>query len=244
VADEILVERHDGVVVARLNRPDVRNALDTALCNSLRAVLDDAAADGDTSVLVLGSTDSSCFSAGMDTKEGLEPGASTLDVLLGLQWALETFPKPLVGTLGGYVIGGGAELALSADIRIGSPSTVFGFPATGYGLVQGSWHLVDAVGTSRALELVLTSRRMGAEESVRVGLLHEVHDDPDSRGVELASELVGRSDVAMQESKRMIRAAWGRPQRERFVEEQLVNERLMAAGEVRARMSRGEGRRA
>jgi enoyl-CoA hydratase/carnithine racemase len=178
----------------------------------------------------------------MDTKEALQPGARTLETLLEIQWALETFPKPVVGMLGGYVIGGGAELALSVDVRVGSPSTVFGFPGTGYGLAQGSWHLVDVVGKSRALELVLTGRRAAAAECLELGLLHEVDDDPDTRGRELAGELAERSDAAMQEAKRMIVAAWGRPQRERFEEEQMVNERLMAAGEVAERMGRG-GRR-
>jgi enoyl-CoA hydratase/carnithine racemase len=239
-AAELVVERGERVVVALLNRPHVRNALDTALCESLRAVLDESAADADVSVLAIGSTQASCFSAGMDTKEALQPAARTLDTLLALQWELETYPKPVVGMLGGYVIGGGAELALSMDVRIGSQSTVFGFPGTGYGLAQGSWHLVDVVGKSRALELVLTGRRPNAQESLELGLLHELADDPDSRGRALAASLAGRSDVAMREAKRMIVAAWGRPQRERFDEERLVNERLVAS-EMSARMGGGGG---
>jgi enoyl-CoA hydratase len=238
MADEVLTERRGRVLVARLNRPHVRNALDIALCGLLRGVLDEAAADPDVSVLALGTTEPSCFSAGMDTKEALQPGASTLEVLLDLQWALETFPKPLIGMLGGYTIGGGAELALSADIRIGSPATVMGFPGTGYGLAQGSWHLVDVVGKSRALELVLTGRRVGAEECLELGLLHECHEDADARGLELAAQLSERSDAAMQEAKRMIVGAWGKLQRERFDEERMVNDRLMAAGEVGERMGR------
>jgi enoyl-CoA hydratase/carnithine racemase len=243
-AGGVEAEREGRVLVARLDRPLARNALDTALCKRLHQLLDEAAADSGISVLALGSTDPACFSAGMDTKEALEPGARTLEVLLAVQWALETFPKPVVGMLGGYVIGGGAELALSLDIRIGSPSSVFAFPGTGYGLAQGSWHLVDVVGKSRALELVLTGRRPLADECLELGLLHELHDDPDARGREVAAELAERSDAAMQEAKRMIVAAWSRPQRERFEEEQRVNERLMAAGEVGARMVRGGGRKA
>ena len=237
---ELVVEQGERVVVALLNRPHVRNALNTALCETLRAVLDESAADDDVSVLAIGSTQASCFSAGMDTKEALLPGARTLDTLLALQWELETYPKPVVGMLGGYVIGGGAELALSMDVRIGSQSTVFGFPGTGYGLAQGSWHLVDVVGKSRALELVLTGRRPDVQESLELGLLHELADDPDSRGRALAASLARRSDVAMREAKRMIVAAWGRPQRERFDEERLVNKRLVAS-EMSARMGGGGG---
>jgi len=207
-----------------------------ALCEALRDALVEARTDPGVSVFVLGSTDSSCFSAGMDTKEALRPEATTMDVLLDVQWALESFPKPFVAIVGGHVIGGGAELALSADIRIGSPSTVFRFPGTGYGLAQGSWHLADAIGQSWARELVLTGRPVGAEECLRLGLLHEIHDDPEPPGLALARAVAERSDVAIQESKRMIMAAAGRPQRERFEEEQWVNARFMAEGEVGARI--------
>lgn len=225
----------------RLNRPRVRNALDTALLRALDAVLADAAADPDVSVLVLGSTDRAVFSAGMDTTESRTPGAATLDVLLDVQWALESFPKPLVGILGGFVIGGGAEVALSADVRIGSPSTVFRFPGTGYGLVQGSWHLVDIVGVSWARQLVLTGRPVAADECVRLGLLHEVHDDPDTAGLAVAHDLAQRSDAAMQASKRLILEAAGKSLRRRFDDERDVNSRLMAGDEVARRMSRRPG---
>jgi enoyl-CoA hydratase/carnithine racemase len=116
------------------------------MLESLRGILDDSAEDPSVSVFVLGSTDPACFSAGMDTKEAFAPAAKTIEVLLDVQWALEAYPKPMVAILGGHVIGGGAEVALSADVRIGSPGTHFRFPGTGYGIAQGSWHLVDAVG--------------------------------------------------------------------------------------------------
>lgn len=161
-----------------------------------------------------------------------------MEVLLRVQWALECFPKPLIGILPGHVIGGGAELALSADIRIGSASTTFRFPGTGYGLAQGSWHLLDAVGASWARQIVLTGRTVEAEECLRLGLLHEIVDDPDQRGLDIARELAERSDVAMQESKRMILTGAGKSLKERFHEEHKVNINSMARGDAAHRLAK------
>lgn len=238
IADEVITEREDRILIARLNRPLARNALNTALLVRLRDVLTEAATDDGVSVLVLGSTSVSAFSAGMDTKEALAPGASTLDLLLEVQWAVESFPKPLVGVFAGYVIGGGAEVALSADIRIGSSSTVFSFPGTGYGLAQGSWHLPDVVGSSRARELVLSGRRVDAQECLRLGLLHEIDEDSEGRSLARARDLVHRSDSAMQTSKRLILAADAKSRRQRFEDEQSANRSLMATEGVEQRMNR------
>ncbi len=238
MAEPVVTEREGRVLIARLNRPRVRNALDTGLLRALSAVLAEAAEDPQVSVLVLGSTDRAGFSAGMDTTESRTPGAATLDVLLEVQWALESFPKPLVAILEGFVIGGGAEVALSADVRIGSPSTVFRFPGTGYGLVQGSWHLVDVVGVSWARHIVLTGRLIAAEECLRLGLLHEIHDDAETAGLAAALALAERSGAAMRGSKRLILEAAGKSLRQRFDDERDVNAQLMASDEVARRMSR------
>jgi len=238
MSDEVVVDRDGRVLIARLNRPRVRNALDTALLQVLDAVLTDAAKNPEVAVLMLGSTDPAAFSAGMDTTESRTPGARTLDVLLEVQWGLESFAKPVVAGLDGFVIGGGAELALSADVRIGSPSTVFRFPGTGYGLVQGSWHLVDAVGVSWARQLVLTGRAVAAGECVQLGLLHELHEDPDAAAVAAAHALAARSDVAMRESKRLILESSTKSLRQRFDDERAANQELVGREDVARRMSR------
>lgn len=203
-------------------------------------MLAETADDSGISVLVLSSTDPSCFSAGMDTVEALGPGSRTVDVLLELQWALETYPKPMIAVLRGHVIGGGAELAMSADIRIGCSLTTMRFPGTAYGIAQGSWHLVDAVGASWARQIVLTGRSIDAQECLHLGLLHEVVDDAESRGLSIALALAERSDAAMRAAKRLIREGASRPLRERFDDELRVNAKLMASGEVHQRLAHRE----
>jgi enoyl-CoA hydratase/carnithine racemase len=234
--DEVALERVDRALVARLNRPRARNALDLALLDSLAEALAASAGDDGVSVLVLGTTQPGAFSAGMDRKEAAQPGERTSARLIDVLWALASYPKPSVAAVPGYVIGGGAELALAADIRIGDEATQFRFPGTRYGLAQGSWHLLDAVGASRARELVLTGRPVGADESLRLGLVHELSEDPETRALELAAELSERSAVAMAETKRLILEAGSKTLKERFDEEARVTEELMRGADVADRL--------
>ncbi|MGH2891871.1 MAG: enoyl-CoA hydratase/isomerase family protein, partial [Solirubrobacteraceae bacterium] len=237
MSNPLEAQRKDNVLVLRLNRPQVRNALNLELVQALAEILDQAASDADVTTVLLGTTDSTAFSAGMDTNDSQLAGpTATSAALTALTWTLASYPKPVIAAVPGYVIGGGAELALTADIRIGDATTKFRFPGTGYGLVQGSWHLVDAIGPSWAKQLVLTGRLVDANESQRLGLIHELSDNAEDRGLAVAQELTHRSPIAMAESKRLIREASGRPLKSRFDDEALVTEQLMQDHDVIARL--------
>jgi enoyl-CoA hydratase/carnithine racemase len=238
----LLADRQGRVLLLVLNRPEAANALNISLITHLEAALAEATADSEVDVLVLGSALDSVFSAGMDAKESIVTD-DTFFGLLRLQWSLEAFPKPLVAALPGHVVGGGAEIALSADIRIGREDTRFVFPATSYGLVQGTWHLVDSVGTSWAREIVLTGRPVPAEEALRLGLLHEIHEDPLARALEVAVALSARSPRASVEVKRLLLSAAGRSMAERFREENEVNERMRNDPDTRRRFQARFGER-
>lgn len=230
----LLTNRQDRVLSLVLNRPEAANALNVSLINHLEAALEEATADPEVAVVVMGSALDSVFSAGMDAKESIVTDETFIG-LLRLQWSLEAFPKPLVAALAGHVIGGGAEVALSADIRIGRPDTRFVFPATGYGLVQGTWHLVDIVGASWAREIVLTGRPVLADEALRLGLLHEIHQNPMARANEVAAAVSQRSPRGLIEVKRLFLAAAGRSMEERFRQENEVNEIMRNDPDTRRR---------
>lgn len=216
-------DRSGAVLTLRLDRAERRNALDDALIERLGQSLAEAAVDEAVHVVVLGTADPAAFSAGMDIKS--PDRRATTRALLDLQWALETHPKPVIAELQGHVIGGGAELALSADLRVASPTAEFRFPASGYGIVQGTWHLASAVGEARAKELVLTGRTVGAEEALRIGLVHEVAADVRARAAELAQQLAARNQRSLREIKRLFAAAPARTLRERFdAERELIDE--------------------
>ncbi|MDP3984512.1 MAG: enoyl-CoA hydratase/isomerase family protein [Acidimicrobiia bacterium] len=230
----LLADRQGRVLSLVLNRPEAANAFNVSLITHLEAALAEATADPEVAVVVMGSALDSVFSAGMDAKESIVTDDTFLG-LLRLQWSLEAFPKPLVAALVGHVIGGGAEVALSADIRIGREDTRFVFPATSYGLVQGTWHLVDIVAASWAREIVLTGRPVLAEEALRLGLLHEIHQDPLARAGEVAAAVSERSPRALIEVKRLFLAAAGRSMEERFRQENEVNERMRNDPDTRQR---------
>jgi enoyl-CoA hydratase/carnithine racemase len=181
VGPPLLIETEDGIVTATLNRPDAMNALNTALADALRVLLEDIAPRRDVRVLVLEGAGGRAFSAGADLKERR---AMTPDAL----WAqsrrihrvcdlLELLPQPVVCAIAGYCLGGGAELALGADIRIASETAQFGFPEMTLGAFPGAGgpvRLPRVVGAAWAKEILLTARRVGAAEAKALGLVHHV----------------------------------------------------------------------
>lgn len=231
MGEELIVQRADRVVIARFNRPEARNALNLTLVGALTEVIDATAGDPTVSVLVLGTTDARAFSAGMDLKETGAARERLSLAITDLSWRLAAYLKPIVAVLPGYAIGSGAEIALCADIRIGDATTQFRFPGTGYGLAQGTWHLVEAVGSSWARQLVLTGRPVDGAEAARLGLVHELAEDAEARGPQVAQELAQRHDGAMAQTKRLMLAASGRTLKARFREESLLAERMISTAE-------------
>lgn len=177
----LLIESDGGVVTATLNRPEAMNAINAALADHLRALLESLAGRRDVRVLVLAGAGGRAFSAGADLKERR---TMTPDEL----WAhsrrihhvcdmLEALPQPTVCAIAGYCLGGGLELALAADIRIAATTAQFGFPEMTLGAFPGAGgpvRLPRIVGPAWAKEMFFTARRVGAEEARTLGLVHYV----------------------------------------------------------------------
>ncbi len=92
---------------------------------------------------------------------------------------------PVIAAIDGYALGGGAELAYAADIRIATPALAIGNPETGLGILAAagaSWRLKEIVGDARAIELLLTGRTVRAEEALRIGLVSAIHDPEELLG--------------------------------------------------------------
>jgi enoyl-CoA hydratase/carnithine racemase len=118
-------------------------------------------------------------------------------------------PAPIVAAVDGAGVGGGAQLALASDIRIGSPRAELRFVGPGHGLAIGSWGLPSVVGRSRATELCLTMRSVGAEEALALGLLDRVEDDPRAAALELAERFAKLDAGAVTRVKSVVRTASG-----------------------------------
>jgi enoyl-CoA hydratase/carnithine racemase len=175
-SENLQVERRgEGVVALWLDRPAARNALDGDLVEALARAfrLPEARA------FVLGSTDSRCFCAGADLGLTDAERSAVSSGLYELYATMLRTPAPIVAAIEGPAVGGGAQLAIASDVRIGSPDARFRFPGPGHGLSVGAWALPSLVGRGRAIDLCLTMRAIDAEEAFRIGLLDRL--EPDAR---------------------------------------------------------------
>jgi enoyl-CoA hydratase/carnithine racemase len=174
----------DGIVALWLARPAKRNALDGPLV----AALDTALTEIEARAVVLGSLDS-CFCSGVDLDLPDDERASVSDRLYGVYRRMLTLPCPIVAAIPGPAVGGGAQLAVASDLRVGGPAASLRFVGAGHGLAVGSWALPSMVGRGRALDLCLTMRRIDAESALQIGLLDRVCVDPVAAAIELAREI-------------------------------------------------------
>ena len=165
-----------GVALIRLDRPESRNAINTAMLEELLAHLDAAANDDAARVLVISSSDHMGLSAGADVREELdaEGGVRRMELFARLYDEVTAFPRPTVAACHGSCVGGGAEIAVACDLRVGGSNLRIRFPGGALGVPVGPARLVTLCGLSVAKYLLLTAREVGDEEALRWGLVHKV----------------------------------------------------------------------
>lgn len=167
------------VTVLTLNSPKV-NVFSTPVINDFIRALETLSKDPGLKVLVI-TGEGSTFLAGADIKEmsGYGPGEA-LSFARNIQKALslvEKFPRPVIGAVNGFALGGGCELALACDIAIASESAVFGQPEIDIGIIPGAGgtqRLTRRIGAPRAKELIFTGRRVRSDEAASIGLINRV----------------------------------------------------------------------
>lgn len=203
----------DGVATLRIDRPPL-NALNVALQRELRAATRQAATDDDIRAVVLyGGPHALAVGADIEEFDGLEYA----DVLAGVADLARVFdelaelPKPVVAAVGRYAVGGGCELALTADFRVCGTSSVFGQPEILLGLIPGgggTQRLPQVIGPARAKELIFTGREVPADEASRIGLVDRVVADDEVYpvAVELARKFAEGPAVALRAAKVAVHA--------------------------------------
>ena len=182
-------ESSEGVAVLRLDRPDARNAINTQMLEELLGHLATARDDAEVRAVVVSSTDHMGLSAGADIREELEPDGRVrrMQLFADLYDELTAFPKPTVAACHGATVGGGAEVAVACDIRVGGSNLRLRFPGASLGVPVGPARLVTLCGLSVAKYLLLTGKEVNAEEALRWNLVHKVA--PAARTEEVAIEL-------------------------------------------------------
>ena len=209
----------DGVLVITLNRPEVRNAIDSALSQGVHAAL--AALDADDSLRVGVLTGAGgTFCAGMDLKafaaSGLPKGID--DVLR------HGCRKPLVAAIEGIAVGGGLELALIADLLVAARDARFGSPEVKFGLFPGGGALLRLprlLPQSVVTELALTGELMSAEAAHTHGLVVRLCDPGRTlhAALELAGAIARNAPLGVDATLRLLRRAPGRTEEELWAEQ-------------------------
>jgi enoyl-CoA hydratase/carnithine racemase len=178
----------DGIEVLRLDRPDVRNAMDTAMLVELGAALTALAADPELRVLVFSTTSERALCAGADVSEELDHagGVARMELFARLYAAVEAFPAPTIAVCVGNVVGAGAELAAGCDLRVGGDNLKLVFPGARLGVPVGPARLVPLIGLSKARELIFTGRVVEVDEADALGLLAGRAPAAEAEGAALA----------------------------------------------------------
>lgn len=180
-----------GVVLLRLNRPEARNALNTALRGELAEHFSALAEDGDARCVVL-TGDDRAFAAGADLKEIVDDGpVEIMARKVRRFWkVIETCPIPIVAAVRGVALGGGCELALQADIIVAGEGARFAQPEVRVGVMPGgggTQRLMRAVGKYRAMKMILTGEPVSGREAAAMGMASEAV--PDDRVLDRALEI-------------------------------------------------------
>ena len=175
------LERRDAVTVLFVNRPQVLNAINRETLAEIGDAARAFVADPEQGALVITGQGEKAFISGADISElaPLGPAAAEDISRFGQRvvGALEGASKPVIAAINGYAFGGGCELALACHMRIASENAVLGLPEVGLGIIPGyggTQRLPRLVGPGRALELILSGRRVKADEAERIGLVNRV----------------------------------------------------------------------
>jgi enoyl-CoA hydratase/carnithine racemase len=209
----VSAEVRGAVGLARLDRPDVRNALSPELMEELASTCERWDEDPDVRCIVIAGGDD-WFAAGADIRVMAQRTfAEALTSPTARFWPrLAAIRTPLVAAVSGYALGGGCELALACDMIVASQEAQFGQPEILLGIIPGgggTQRLARVMGKQRAMELVLTGRRISASEANELGLVTKLApaDGWLDAALELAATVADRPALAVRLGKQAVLAA-------------------------------------
>jgi enoyl-CoA hydratase len=211
--ESLLVERpSEDIVVLRINRPQVRNALNLQVRVGLADAVTRYGADSAVRCIIVTGSDLA-FAAGADIGEMAE--ADPVEVMsrnVQRYWRVITdCPKPLIAAVEGFALGGGLELALCADIIIAGEGAKLGLPEVKVGILPGgggTQRLARLVGRHRAMLLIMTGRMFGAAEALSMGVVSEIAPTGQAltRAIEVAREIAAMPPISIMQIKEIVNA--------------------------------------
>ncbi|MGN6608081.1 MAG: enoyl-CoA hydratase/isomerase family protein [Jatrophihabitans sp.] len=230
----VLLERTDDIAILRLNRPEKRNALDTASLHLLNGQLDDLAADATLRALVVSTTSTTALCAGADVGEPLDHagGVARMAAFTRAYAAVDAFPVPIIAVCVGNCVGAGAEIVAGADLRVGGDNLKLAWAGARLGVPVGPARLSQLVGVATAKDLVFTGRSIGADEAFRLGLLHRVvpADAAEAAALDLAAAIARQHPDGIRTLKTMFRELDRTAERTAYENQRLLDFQQHGAG--------------
>ena len=211
--ETLIYEKKDSIAYITLNRPKVLNVYNIQMRDDLYQVLGAVRDDPDIAVAIFKGAGDKAFCAGADLSEFLT--APSPIIARRVRWERDVWglflslPQPVIAALHGYVLGDGVEIALCCDIRIASSDAQFGTPEVGLGIIPaagGTQTLPRIVGRGIALEMLLTGRRLDAQEAYKVGLVNRVvpREQLIATAEEIARKIASYNQMAVRSAKRAV----------------------------------------
>ena len=209
----VIYEKHDNIAYITLNRPQVLNVYNVQMRDELYQILGAIKDDDEVMVTILRGEGEKAFCAGADLNDFL--AAPSPVIARQVRWERDVWglflslPQPVVGALHGYVLGSGIEMALCCDLRIASEDAKFGLPEAGLGIIPAAGAtqtLPRVVGRAKALEMLLTTRWIDANEAYDFGLVNRVVPRAQLLAVahEVAREIISYSHAAVRSAKQAV----------------------------------------
>jgi enoyl-CoA hydratase len=211
-SQSVLIEIVDGIGVVTINRPEVRNALDSETVEALESALHEVERNADAKVVVITGA-GKAFVAGADIREmsAMGPAAARAFSQRGhrLIAFMDQMKKPIIAAVNGYALGGGLELALACDFIYAAEEARLGLPEVTLGVIPGfggTQNLPRVIGPNRAKELIFSGRQLTAQQAREWGLVNEVvpADELMARVMELAQHIARNGMLAVSTAKEAI----------------------------------------
>lgn len=210
----VVVEKeYPGIAVITLNRPEAANSLSKQMIQDLRKVLQELKADQAIRVIVITGAGDKAFCAGADLKErqGMSESETkeTVRLIGTVINEVEALPQPVIAALNGGAFGGGLELALASDLRIGVIEATYGLTETSLAIIPGAGgtqRLPRLVGPGKAKEMIYMAKRLTAEEAKEIGILEYVVSRSElfAKAIEIATAMAKNGPLALIQAKKAI----------------------------------------
>jgi enoyl-CoA hydratase len=231
----------DGVAVLMLNRPEARNALNTALCEALLAATRRATADGAKLLLLRARGPVFCAGADLKERKGMSDDAVRARRVKAFAAydAIERLPMPAIAVVEGPAVGSGVEIAAACDFVVATPTASFKTPEALWGTVGATQRLARVIGKRLAKDMMFTGRALSAEEAREAGLVSRVVAPGalEATVVEIAATIAKAPASALALAKRCIDEGLERDPRGALATELLAIEESLAAAEWRKSMA-------